>query len=103
MDLPPHLILEAKNIRLRCVPRANSSSDTIEMTNTPLFLTPGPYGQVAELTGARTRKRQIRTLQQNGIRHTLNAAGWPVVSLSTIESPGAKAHDATAWQSNALK
>lgn len=47
-----------------------------------MFLT---RDQVAELTGAKTRARQIANLRQNGIRHTINAAGWPVVTVAVVE------------------
>lgn len=47
-----------------------------------LFLT---RAEVAELTGAKLKQRQIAVLQRNGIRHTLNAAGWPVVTRTAIE------------------
>ena len=40
------------------------------------FLTPGQHGQVADFTGAHTKAGQVRVLVRNGIRHTLNAAGW---------------------------
>ena len=36
-------------------------------------------GDVAALTGAHTKRGQIKNLAQNGVRHTVNAAGWPVV------------------------
>lgn len=49
------------------------------MTATEKLLAPGSHGDVAVLTGAHTRKGQIRNLAKNGIRHTINAAGWPVV------------------------
>lgn len=48
----------------------------------PIFLT---RAQVAELTGARTRRRQIEVLVRNGVRHTINAAGWPVVTRAAVE------------------
>jgi hypothetical protein len=65
-----------------------------------LFLTPGSHGEVADLTGAHTRKGQLRVLQQNGTRHTINAAGWPVVPLSAIDGSTANAAAATPWRSN---
>ena len=67
-----------------------------------LFLTSGSQGQVAELTGAHTRKKQLLVLRQNGIRHTLNAAGWPVVPRSAIDGTPAKADADTAWRSSKL-
>lgn len=67
---------------------------------TPLFLTPGSHGQVAELTGAHTRACQLRVLQQNGVRHMINAAGWPVVPMSAIDGTATKADVRKPWRSN---
>lgn len=65
---------------------------------------PGSHGDVADLTGAHTKRGQIRNLAQNGVRHTINAAGWPVVMWSAVDGSG-KAASGTAegWSSNALK
>lgn len=41
------------------------------ITDRPMFLT---RAEVAELTGAKLRRRQISVLVRNGIRHTINAA-----------------------------
>lgn len=65
------------------------------------FLTPGQYGQVADLTGAHTKAGQVRVLARNGIRHTLNAAGWPVVTWAAVEGQVVKQEDAGEWRSNA--
>ena len=65
-----------------------------------LFLTPGSRGEVAELTGAHTRAGQLRVLRQNGTRHTINAAGWPVVPMSAIDGAPAKTDDSQPWRSN---
>ena len=67
-----------------------------------LFLTPGSHGQVAEMTGAHTRKGQLRVLRQNGTRHTINAAGWPVVPLSAVDGEKAQPEEGRAWRSKAL-
>jgi hypothetical protein len=72
------------------------------MSAEPLFLTPGSHGQVAEMTGAHTRARQLRVLRQNGVRHTVNAAGWPVVPLSAVNGDKARAEEGNAWRSRAL-
>lgn len=71
--------------------------------NEKLFLTPGSHGQVSELTGAHTRARQLRVLRQNGTRHTLNAAGWPVVPLSAVNGDKAKPEESAAWKPRALE
>ena len=47
-----------------------------------LFLT---RDEVAELTGAKLKRRQIAVLVRNGIRHTINAAGWPMVTRAAVE------------------
>lgn len=66
-----------------------------------MFLT---RDEVATLTGAKTRARQIAMLRKNGIRHYLNAAGWPVVSRATVEGSQVPAQDsAPAWKSRAPK
>jgi hypothetical protein len=49
------------------------------------LMTPGSQGDVAIFTGAHTRDRQKRTLAKNGIPHTINAAGWPVVAWAAVE------------------
>jgi len=66
-----------------------------------LFLTPGSHGEVAELTGAHTKAGQIRNLLQNGIRHSINAAGWPVVPVSAVDGTPA-ARDPKAWTPRVL-
>jgi Domain of unknown function (DUF4224) len=58
--------------------------------------------QVAELTGAKTRARQIANLRQNGIRHTINAAGWPIVAIAVVEGTAKRAEPAPmTWESTA--
>lgn len=68
------------------------------MTQPRTFLT---RDEIAELTGARTKRRQISVLVRNGIRHTINAAGWPMVARAVIEG-GAQsdAQPARAWKPN---
>lgn len=66
-----------------------------------LFLTPGSHGEVAELTGAHTKAGQVRNLQQNGIRHSINAAGWPVVPVSAIDGE-VTARNPKAWAPRVL-
>lgn len=61
-------------------------------------LTPGSHGEVAEITGAHTKACQLRVLRQAGLRHWLNASGWPVVPRSAVD--GLKdAQDAPGWRS----
>jgi hypothetical protein len=47
-----------------------------------MFLT---RAQLRELTGAATRARQINVLKRNGVPFIVNAAGWPVVTVSAVE------------------
>jgi hypothetical protein len=65
-----------------------------------ITLTPGSHGQVSEITGAHTKACQLRVLRQQGIRHWLNAAGWPVVPLSAVDGLPAPT-DAPGWRSRA--
>lgn len=46
-----------------------------------------------ELTGAKTRARQIANLRQNGIRHTIHAADWPIVARAVAEDIAAAARE----------
>ena len=41
--------------------------------------------EIAELTRAQTRKRQVAFLVQNGIRHYVDAHGSPVVTRAAVE------------------
>lgn len=64
------------------------------------LLTPGSHGDVAVLTGAHTKRCQIRNLLQNGIAHTINAAGWPVVLWSAVDGSEPAKVARPAWRSN---
>jgi len=68
------------------------------------LMTPGSHGDVAALTGAHTRRCQLRNLAKNGIAHTINAAGWPVVLWSAVDGSAKESPEsAKGWTSNALK
>jgi len=41
--------------------------------------------EIAELTRTPQRKRQIAFLVRNGIRHYVDAHGWPVVTRAAVE------------------
>lgn len=62
-----------------------------------LFLT---RAEVAELTGAHIKRRQIAVLVRNGVRHTINAAGWPMVTRAAVEGRAEPAQDAKTWKPN---
>lgn len=56
--------------------------------------------EVAELCRSPQRARQQAFLRQNGIRHYLDAHGWPVVLRSAVD-PAAKERDASpSWKPN---
>jgi len=59
--------------------------------------------EVAELTGATRKRRQIEVLQANGVRHVINAAGWPVVPRSAIDSPATPAKERRGWSPTVLR
>lgn len=54
--------------------------------------------EVAELTRARTRARQVAFLVQNGIRHYVDAHGWPVVTRAAVDAPAPAGQDAGTWK-----
>lgn len=55
---------------------------------------------IAALCRTPQRARQAAFLRQNGIRHYLDAHGWPVVLWSAVEGVYDKAQAASAWKSN---
>lgn len=55
--------------------------------------------EVRDLCRTRLRVGQVRFLRQNGIRHYLDAHGWPVVLRATVEGDNTAA-PAPAWKSN---
>jgi hypothetical protein len=56
--------------------------------------------EIAELTRAHTRAKQIRVLVSNGIRHYVDGDGWPVVTRGAVEGTPDKAQDAGSWESD---
>ncbi|WOS40663.1 DUF4224 domain-containing protein [Xanthomonas rydalmerensis] len=56
--------------------------------------------EIAELCRSPQRARQARFLQQNGIRHYLDAHGWPVVLRSAVEPTEKQKPSPPAWKSN---
>lgn len=43
--------------------------------------------ELIELTGKRQRSKQIAWLQSSGLRHFINAAGVPIVPISSLDTP----------------
>lgn len=56
--------------------------------------------EVAELCRTPQKARQLAFLRQNGIRHYLDAHGWPVVLRSTIDGMPAQEQAAVGWKPN---
>lgn len=56
--------------------------------------------EVRELTRTPIRARQVAFLRKNGIRHYVDAHGWPVVLRATIEGATVAADAGKPWKSN---
>ncbi|WP_024643730.1 DUF4224 domain-containing protein [Pseudomonas syringae] len=63
--------------------------------NTIEFLS---HEEVCQLTGARTKQRQIDNLKRNGIRHTIKVNGWPSVTAGAVTNTGASVPEHARWQ-----
>jgi Domain of unknown function (DUF4224) len=55
--------------------------------------------EVQALTGAKTRKSQIKVLAANGIQFFINAKGWPVLIWAAVEKKEERSVTA-AWKPN---
>lgn len=56
--------------------------------------------EVADLCGSPQRARQIGFLRLNGIRHYVDAHGWPVVLWRHIDLAHPAAEDRKVWKPN---
>ncbi|URL59577.1 DUF4224 domain-containing protein [Luteibacter flocculans] len=57
--------------------------------------------EIAELTRAHTRAKQLAFLRRNGIRHYVDNAGWPVVTVAAVEGQTGRASTPKpAWNPN---
>lgn len=54
--------------------------------------------EITEFTRAHTRARQLAFLRNNGIRHYVDNAGWPVVTVAAIEGIEAESRQRTPWK-----
>jgi hypothetical protein len=54
--------------------------------------------EIAELTRAQTRRLQLAFLRSNGIKHYLDAHGWPVVTRAAVEGTPERGQDAPTWK-----
>lgn len=56
--------------------------------------------EIRDLTRTPIRARQAAFLRANGIRHYLDAHGWPVVLRAAVEGDNAAPSAGKAWKSN---
>jgi hypothetical protein len=56
--------------------------------------------EIAELTRTPFKARQAAFLRQNGIKHYLDAHGWPVVLRSAVEGSEAAPSAGGQWKPN---
>ncbi len=56
--------------------------------------------EIAALCRTPQRARQARFLRDNGIRHYLDAHGWPVVLRSAVEGAPATGDAPATWKPN---
>lgn len=59
--------------------------------------------EIAELCRTPRRVRQLAFLRQNGIRHYLDAYGWPVVTRAAVEGVKDVAPALPVWRPNKAK
>lgn len=59
--------------------------------------------EVAELTGRKTKSKQVEQLRKMAIPFWLNAVGAPVIARSTIEGKPAVTPQRPKWEPNVLK
>lgn len=56
--------------------------------------------EIAELRHARCKARQLAFMRHNGIRHYLDAYGWPVVTRAAVEGVKDSEEADRPWKSN---
>ena len=56
--------------------------------------------ELTELTRTPRKAGQVAFLRQNGIRHYLDAHGWPVVTRAAVEGIAEQAQPKKAWKSH---
>lgn len=56
--------------------------------------------EIRELCRTPIKARQVAFFVRNGIRHYLDAHGWPVVLRSAVEGEGKKSEMPPVWRSN---
>ena len=56
--------------------------------------------EIVELCRTPRKARQLAFLRQNGIRHYLDAYGWPVVTRAAVEGVKEAAPATPGWRPN---
>jgi hypothetical protein len=56
--------------------------------------------ELAELTRTRLKRKQVEFLRANGIRHYIDAHGWPVVTRAAVEGDRGQAANMSSWKPN---
>ena len=56
--------------------------------------------QLTELCRTSRKAGQVAFLRLNGIRHYLDAHGWPVVTRGAVEGQAEQAQPSVTWKSN---
>lgn len=56
--------------------------------------------ELAELTRTKLKAGQVSFLIKNGIRHYVDAHGWPVVTRASVEGQRDTAQAVTSWKPN---
>lgn len=56
--------------------------------------------ELTELCRSSRKARQLAFLRQNGIRHYLDAYGWPVVTRAAVEGEKDSAQAERPWKPN---
>jgi hypothetical protein len=56
--------------------------------------------ELAELTRCKFKAGQVTFLVKNGIRHYLDAHGWPVVTRAAVEGERDQVQAPVRWKSN---
>ena len=56
--------------------------------------------ELAELTRCKLKAGQVAFLRSNGIRHYVDAHGWPVVTRTAVEGERDQAQAPVRWKSN---
>lgn len=56
--------------------------------------------EIATLTRSKLKAGQLAFLRQNGIRHYVDAHGWPVVTRAAVEGERDQAQAPVSWKPN---